>query len=81
MTKNTAEPRVILYCRPRCAKCRAVEAWLTRRGIAYTFRDVVAQPDALAEIEQFGLRTLPVTVVDGHAVAGTDLTPLAAWLQ
>lgn len=81
MTQSVPELRVTLYCRPRCARCRAVEAWLARRGIAYTFRDVVAEPGALEEVERLGLRALPVTEVDGHAVAGADLTPLEAWLD
>jgi hypothetical protein len=44
-------------------------------------RDVLADPAAFEELLALGFSTTPVTVVAGHALAGTDLRPLEPWLQ
>jgi glutaredoxin len=47
-----------------------VERYLDERGIAYTIRDVFAEPDALEEIGSRGYMSTPVTRVGDQWVAG-----------
>ena len=76
-----AREDALIYCKTGCAKCRPVQAWLAQRGIPFQVRDVLADPTAFEELLTLGFSTTPVTVVAGHAIAGTDLRSLEPWLQ
>jgi len=49
-----------------------VKEFLSQRGIAYVDRDIAKDPQALADLEQLGYFTTPVTTIEGHVVVGFD---------
>jgi glutaredoxin len=57
-----------------------VKEFLSQRGIEFTERDVAEDESALAELEQLGVFTTPVTVIDGEVVIGFDREKLNALL-
>ena len=76
-----ATDTVQLYCRPHCAKCTKVEAWLGELGLQVVVHDIGADDAALAEVERLGFRSLPVVVTaDGGAALGVEPNELAAAL-
>jgi glutaredoxin len=61
--------------------CDKVKAWLSQAGvdfIAYNVETDIAAYDALLAL---GVRTVPLTVIDGHAVAGFRPDALAEALS
>ncbi len=46
--------------------------YLSRKGIAYTAKDVRADSAALKELLEMGYSSTPVIVVDGQAIVGFD---------
>ncbi|GAF69284.1 unnamed protein product [marine sediment metagenome] len=49
-----------------------MKEFLSRRGIEFTERNVAGDESALAELEQLGVFTTPVTAIDGELVVGFD---------
>ena len=49
-----------------------MKEFLSQRGIEFTERDVAEDQSALAELEQLGVFTTPVMVIDGEVVIGFD---------
>ena len=58
-----------------------MEEFLSQSGIEFDARDVAQDEGALAELEQIGVLTTPVTVVDGEIVIGFDRQRLSALLM
>jgi glutaredoxin 3 len=56
--------------------CAKVKEFLSQNKTEYTDRNIAADESALAELEQFGYMTTPVTVVDGEVVIGFDRAKL-----
>ena len=52
--------------------CNGVKEFLSQKGIEFTERDVTVDDLALAELEELGYMTTPVTVIDGEVVIGFD---------
>jgi glutaredoxin len=50
--------------------CEKVKEFLSQRGIPFTDRDVVEDEQAMTELEELGVMTTPVTVIDGEVVIG-----------
>ena len=40
--------------------------------MAFEERDVIASEEAMAELEQIGIMSTPVTLIDGEVVVGFD---------
>jgi hypothetical protein len=40
--------------------------------VSFVEKDVIADPQAMAELEKIGVMSTPVTVVDGEVVVGFD---------
>jgi len=57
-----------------------VKEYLSQKGVAFTERDVIADPEAMAELEEIGILSTPVTLVDGEVVVGFDRRKLDALL-
>jgi len=49
-----------------------VKEFLSQKGIEFTERDVATDEMAMAELEELGFLTTPVTVIDGEVVIGFD---------
>ncbi len=52
--------------------CNRVKEFLSQRGVDFTERDITVDDLALAELEELGYMTTPVTVIDGEVVIGFD---------
>jgi hypothetical protein len=55
-----------------------VKAWLSQAGVPFTVRNVDVDLTAYEELVARGFRAVPVTVVDGEAIAGYRPDALAA---
>jgi len=52
--------------------CNRVKEFLSQKGVEFTERDITVDDLALAELEELGYMTTPVTVIDGEVVIGFD---------
>ena len=52
--------------------CDTVKEFLSQNGIDFTERDITVDDVAIAELEELGYMTTPVTVIDGEVVIGFD---------
>jgi glutaredoxin len=57
-----------------------VKEFLSRKGVAYTERDISRDEQALDELSKLGYMTTPVTKIDGDVVIGFDQKRLEALL-
>jgi monothiol glutaredoxin len=74
-------PKTIrLFIKPGCPWCREAMDWLDERGLRYETINVLANAEALAEMERLSGQTLaPVIEVDGRILADFGAQELAAW--
>ncbi len=49
-----------------------MKEFLSQKGVPFTERDVVKDPQAIEELAKLGYLTTPVIVVDGEVVVGFD---------
>jgi glutaredoxin len=61
--------------------CERVKAWLSRVGVEFVARNVMTDIAAYDAFIALGFRTVPLTVIDGHAVAGFKPEALAEALR
>lgn len=74
--------QIELYHLEACPHCRKVRAAIDSHGLGAFVdeHEVRQQPDALARVEQLtGATTVPVLVVDGDAIAGSE--QIVEWLE
>lgn len=57
--------------------CGLTKEFLSHKGVQFTERNIVQDPEALHELRRLGYMTTPVTVVDGDVVVGFDEEKLA----
>ncbi|MDZ7845206.1 MAG: glutaredoxin family protein [Anaerolineales bacterium] len=57
------------------------KAWLSQNKIEFEDRDVTEDPEAMAELQERGLFTTPVTVINDQTVVGFDRDKLAELLE
>jgi len=60
--------------------CKRTKEFLSQQGIEFEERDVSQDEAALIELQQRGLMTTPVTLIDGEAVVGFDRAKLVKLL-
>jgi glutaredoxin len=58
-----------------------VKEFLSQKGVAFVERDVAQDEVALSELEQLGVFTTPVTVIDDEVVIGFNQARLEALLS
>ena len=58
-----------------------MKEFLSRRGLAYTERDISRDQQALEELSRLGYMTTPVTKINGDVVVGFDQKRLEALLR
>jgi glutaredoxin len=54
--------------------CDQQKAWLSDRNIPFTAKNIRDDAQAMAELQQLGVRACPVTVIDGEVIVGFDPT-------
>jgi glutaredoxin-like YruB-family protein len=73
---------VVVYTTPTCPYCRHAKDYLTQHGVAFTERDVAADPAAAADlVRTTGQRGVPVITADGQVVVGFDRSGLDRLIQ
>ena len=60
--------------------CKRAKEFLSQQGIEFEERDVSKDEAALDELQQRGLMTTPVTLIDGEVVVGFDRAKLVKLL-
>lgn len=60
--------------------CTSAKEYLSRRGIPFVEKNVVADKTALDELQELGYMTTPVIKVNGEVVVGFDRKRLDALL-
>ena len=73
--------RVILYSQPGCPPCFAAKNYLKAKGVAFEYRDVQADPEAMRELMELKSRSTPTLVVGSEVLIGFDPERLDALLQ
>ncbi len=64
--------RVVLYSQPGCPPCFAARSWLKARKIAFEYKDVQANPEAMRELWELNSRSTPTLVVGEEVMIGFD---------
>jgi len=67
-------PTVELYTSPFCPYCHRAKSLLSRKGVAFTEIDVLAEPDRRREMvdRAEGRRTVPQIFIGGEGIGGSD---------
>lgn len=52
--------------------CDRVKEFLSQKGVDFSERDITVDEQAIAELDELGCMTTPVTVIDGEVVVGFD---------
>ena len=73
--------RVILYSQPACPPCFAARSYLKARGVAFSYRDVQADPAAMRELLALKSQSTPTLVVNGEVMIGFHPERLGALLD
>lgn len=50
--------------------CDKVKEYLSQKGVKFTERNLSTDPAAVHDLRKMNVLTLPLTVIDGHAVTG-----------
>ncbi len=61
--------------------CDKVKEFLSQAGVEFTERNVATDEAAMADLQEIGYMTTPVTVVDGEVVVGFDTDRLKELLD
>jgi len=67
-TQHQNDDIIRVYWQPGCTSCLRTKEFLALHGVPFASRNVLADPQAFAELSRFGLRQVPiVTLGDGWA--------------
>jgi glutaredoxin len=73
---NTDET-IRVYWQPGCTSCLRTKEFLSRHGVPFESRNVLADEEAYAELARFGLRQVPIVTRGDQWVNGQVLTDVA----
>jgi glutaredoxin len=78
-TTTTTEP-IRVYWMPGCSSCVKVKEFLTGLGVAFEPVNVLNNPAAMAELEKFGIRTVPVVTKGERYTFAQQLSDVAKFV-
>jgi glutaredoxin len=68
---------ISVYWQPGCTSCLRAKEYLTRHGVAFRSRNVLADDRAYAELERFGIKRVPIVSKGEAWVDGQSLKDVA----
>ncbi|MFZ4806874.1 MAG: DinB family protein [Hyphomicrobiaceae bacterium] len=77
MTVPSADNALRVYWQPGCTSCLRTKEFLTRRGVPFLSRNVLADEGAFDELARFGLRQVPIVTRGDRWVNGQVLKDVA----
>src|ERR1044071_4032467 len=69
-----------VYWRPGCSSCVKVKEFLTGLGVDYESVNVSARPEAMQELAELGVRTVPVVSRGSEYVFAQELADVSAFI-
>src|SRR5438874_7596952 len=69
-----------VYWRPGCSSCVKVKEFLTNLGVDYESINVSARPEAMEELRELGVRTVPVVARGKDYVFAQELADVSAFI-
>jgi glutaredoxin/uncharacterized damage-inducible protein DinB len=69
-----------VYWRPGCSSCVKVKEFLTKLGVDYESINVSARPDAMDELRELGVRTVPVVARGKQYVFAQELADVSEFI-
>src|SRR5919197_6545950 len=69
-----------VYWRPGCSSCVKVKEFLSQLGVQYESINVSARPEAMAELAELGVRTVPVVARGKDYVFAQELADVSAFV-
>src|SRR5918911_1872236 len=69
-----------VYWRPGCSSCVKVKEFLTNLGVDYESINVSARPEAMAELAELGVRTVPVVARGKDYVFAQELADVSVFV-
>jgi len=78
-TASTAE-KLRVYWRPGCSSCVRVKEFLTKLGVDYQSINVSAEPQAMDELREMGVRTVPVVARGKEYVFAQELADVSTFI-
>lgn len=69
-----------VYWRPGCSSCVKVKEFLTKLGVDYESVNVSARPEAMQELAELGVRTVPVVARGKEYVFAQELADVSAFI-
>ena len=79
-TRTTQAQGLKVYWRPGCSSCVRVKEFLTGLGIDYESVNVSARPEAMEELRELGVRTVPVVSRGREYVFAQELADVSRFL-
>ena len=73
-------PALRVYWRPGCSSCVKVKEFLSGLGVAYESINVSARPEAMDELREMGVRTVPVVARGREYVFAQELADVSAFI-
>jgi len=74
------ENELRVYWRPGCSSCVKVKEFLTNLGVEYESINVSARPEAMDELRELGVRTVPVVSRGKEYVFAQELADVSAFI-
>ena len=74
---NMAKQQISVYWQPGCTSCLRAKEYLTRHGVPFRSRNVLADDEAYAELARFGLKRVPIVSMGDAWVDGQSLKDIA----
>ena len=74
---EAADQTIRVYWQPGCSSCLRTKEFLTEHGVPFRSIDVLADPQGFRDLEELGVRMIPLVVKGKDYVSGQILTDVA----
>lgn len=77
MATPATAPEIRVYWQPGCSSCLRTKEFLTEHGVPFRSIDVLADPQGFRDLEELGVRMIPLVVKGREYASGQILTDVA----